>query len=139
MLRFSLVRSVVAVVYVVFIAPYHCKHLRARTCEPRQLSSVGASCRVNNQVSGRHCDEEVRTRQLELEEEAGVPDVKDRVGGRGRGKKGEKGEKGEFDVSNGDVGSRHRLDWTEAGMFFLFSLTSTRTMVSDGMNHTVSI
>ena len=74
-----------------------------------------------------------------MEEEAGVPDVKDRVGGRGRGKKGEKGEKGEFDVSNGDVGSRHRLDWTEAGMFFLFSLTSTRTMVSDGMNHTVSI
>ena len=67
-------------------------------------------------MSGRHCDEEIRTRQLELEEEAGVPDVKGRVGGRGRGKKGEKGE---FDVSNGDVGSRHRLDWTEAGMFFV--------------------
>jgi hypothetical protein len=63
---------------------------------------------------------EIRARQQGLEEEEGVPEVGREGGQRSQGGKGEKAKggargagKSEFDSANGDVGSRHRLDWTE--------------------------
>lgn len=102
---------------------------------------------VHNQLK-----KEIKARQQQLEEEAGMPQeevevrrgtgndarmgtrgAKGRDGGKrsqgneagegnkakGRARAGTQGGgvgKNEFDDANGDVGSRHRLDWTEAGI-----------------------